>query len=161
MSLLEVLLAGLLFFGSSGASLLLWSGAVATMQADARRSERLESLESELQAIEIRLRDPQLLASPERACDQARAQLVGALEREPAVAGVTRQILGPEPQRQVRVRLVALELERERTYDPAAFGGCTEGAGGSESAAGDTLSPASPLEQAATVEPLSGADGTL
>lgn len=148
MTLLEVLLAGALVFGSSAASLLLWSRAVVSLDVDARRAGLLESLEAELQAAESRLRDPALSLSPPLPCDQRSLQLVAALERDPAPAGVLRQVQLAAPAQPVRLLLAASGVERQRSYDPAAFGGCVEepippsAAGASEPAAvGQPLPP--------------------
>lgn len=124
MSLLEVLLAGALLFGSSAASLLLWSRAALTLDADARRAGWMEGLEAELQAAESRLREPRLSLAPQLSCDQRLLQLVAALERDPTPAGVVRQVLVAAPAQRVRLQLSASGLERQRSYDPAAFGGC-------------------------------------
>jgi hypothetical protein len=127
MTLLEVLLSGVLFLGASAASLAVWSGAVASMDADARRMEALDGLEAELQAAEIRLLDPGLLASPAVACGVVVERLAMALDQEPPVAGVVRQIQWPNADEPLRLRLVAGDQRRERAYSPAAFGGCSPG----------------------------------
>jgi hypothetical protein len=124
MSLLEVLLAGVLFFGSSTASLLIWSRALATLTADAQRAERAESLEAELQSLESRLRDPALLGSS-MSCDQRLQRLVQALDGAPPQPGVGRQILQATAPQPLQVRVKAGGMERQRSYDPAAFGGCS------------------------------------
>lgn len=125
MTLLEVLLAGVLFFGSSSASLLLWSRALASLQADARRAEQLELLEAELEGAESRLRDPGLLAAPAETCEQLAWRLVQAVERSPAPAGVTRTLEAALAGGVLRLRLSVDDLQRERSYEPAAFGGCS------------------------------------
>jgi hypothetical protein len=127
MTLLEVLLSGVLFLGASAASLEVWSRAVGSMGADARRMEALDGLEAELQAAEIRLRDPGLLASPAVACGVVLELLAVALDREPPVAGVVRQIQRPSGDEPLRLLLVAGDQRRERAYSPAAFGGCSPG----------------------------------
>jgi len=150
MTLLEVMLASVLFFASSTASLLTWSRAVAVLEADGRRAERLEGLEAELQAAEMRLRDPALQASPAVPCAAVRQALVQALEREPAAAGVVRQIATGEGGQPLRLQLAASELRREREYDPAAFGGCTHGSSPADSPAGTpTASAAAPFTASA------------
>jgi len=153
MTLLEVLLAGVLFFGSCSASLLTWSRAVAVLEADGRRAERLEGLEAELQAAEMRLRDPALQASPAVPCAAVRQALVQALEREPAAAGVVRQIATGEEGQPLRLQLVASELRRERAYDPAAFGGCSYGSSPADSAAGAPTASAAALSTASASAP--------
>jgi hypothetical protein len=125
MSLLEVLLAGVLFFGSSTASLLLWTRALAFMESDARRAERVESLEAELQSLESRLRDPALWGSPTLTCEQRLQRFVEALEGAPARPGVERQILRDSAPQPLLVRVEAEGLQRQRGYHPAAFGGCS------------------------------------
>jgi hypothetical protein len=148
MTLLEVLLSGVLFLGASAASLAVWSGAVASMDADARRMEALDGLEAELQAAEIRLLDPGLLASPAVACGLVVERLAMALDREPPVAGVVRQIQWPNADEPLRLRLVAGDQRRERAYSPAAFGGCSPSPPSGD--AGD--SAASP----AAIQPIGG-----
>lgn len=127
MNLLEVLLAGVLFFGSSTASLLIWSRAVAALDADARRGALLEGLEAELQAAESRLREAALSQAPGLPCQQRQRQLLAALDRDPAAGGVTRQLEGDASAAAVRLLLGAEGLERRRSYQAAAFGGCLEG----------------------------------
>jgi hypothetical protein len=124
MSLLEVLLGGVLFLGASAASLLVWSQAVEAMAADARRLEALDGLEAELRAAEVRLLDPGLLASPAVACGELTGRLAAALEREPPVAGVVRQLHWPVAGEPLRLQVMAGDQRRERSYSPAAFGGC-------------------------------------
>jgi hypothetical protein len=125
MSLLEVLLAGVLFFGSSTASLLIWSRALATLAADGQRAERVEILEAELQSLESRLRDPALLGSAALSCEQRLQQLVQALEGVPPQPGVGRQILKGAASLPLQVQVEAGGMKRQRSYDPAAFGGCS------------------------------------
>lgn len=126
MNLLEVLLAGVLFFGSASASLLLWSRALATLQADARRGEQMEMLEGALLATESRLRDPALLPAPGgESCGQLERRLAQALEGAPAPLGVTRTLEASLAGGPLRLRLSLDDQQRERSFEPAAFGGCT------------------------------------
>lgn len=125
MTLLEVLLAGVLFFASSSASLLLWSRTLATLQADGRRGEQMELLEAALLAAESRLRDPALLPAPGAdSCEQLALRLAQTLAGAPAPQGVTRTLEATEAGGPLRLRLSLEDLQRERSYEPAAFGGC-------------------------------------
>lgn len=125
MSLLELLLASGLFLGSTGASLAVWGRASVVLAEDRDRLVSLDALEAEMQAEEARLRDPALsLAGATTSCPEQLRRLAGALEAQPAQAGVVREVLVPVGQGVLELRLRAGAQERVRSYNPGAFGGC-------------------------------------
>lgn len=160
MSLLEVLLAGTLFFSSSLASLLIWSRTLATIQADGRRAERLDRLEAELQAAEARLLDPALLPSAALPCDQLPQRLVEVLESQPARPGLLREVVAEAPGAALRLRLVADDLQRERLYAVSAFASCASAtAAGPPQAAGPAGSAGTSPANQAPAATAAGSDG--
>jgi len=139
MSLLELLLASGLFLGSTAASLTVWGQASVVLAEDRDRLVSLDALDAEIQAGEARLRDPALgLGSATATCTQQLWRLAAALQSQPAQAGVVRQVLVPQGQGTLALKLRAGSQERVRLYNPEAFGGCGSGlaAAAGESGAG-------------------------
>jgi hypothetical protein len=125
MNQVEVLMAAVLFLGSLGASMAVWSRAVGALAADQERLVHLDRLEAELVAGESRLRDPFLRqGGPLQPCGVVLHRLVEAIERVPAAEGMERHLSLPPPGDRLQLRLVAGGEERIRLYSPAAFGGC-------------------------------------
>jgi hypothetical protein len=125
MNLLEVLMAGVLFLGSSGAAMAVWSRTAEALAADRERLALLDRLEAEVAAGESRLRDPALrFGSPQVSCSEVMGRLLTALDSAPPSEGVVRQLRLVASDELLQLRLEAGGEERVRAYSPAAFGGC-------------------------------------
>jgi type II secretory pathway pseudopilin PulG len=116
MTLTEILVAASLLVISASASLQVWASGSRWSQASAQRLERQQAQEAQLLRVQAELQ--RLAGTPVAAdCDAAADWLVSQLP------GLQRQGEG------VLLRLQASEgPERERWYDPAAYGLCNPSA---------------------------------
>ncbi len=116
MNLVEVLMAASLLAISASASLQVWASGTSWSQRAQLRQQQQHALEVQLLAVQGRLQ--QLAGTPIAAdCDQAAQWLLAELpELSRHGEGVLLRLQGPDGS------------ERQRWYDPAAYGLCTPSA---------------------------------
>lgn len=136
MSLLENVVAALLFSAVAGVSLGIWS---LGLSAEAQRAERQrggDRIDADLTALEVRLRAGAAALPLAGDCASASQQLVALAAQQPAVAGLWRQlrVTAPDPGLEVTVGLgdggpgnagpSSGAEPRRRWFSPAALGLC-------------------------------------
>lgn len=132
MTLLEGLIATLLFSFSAGSSLQIWSRLSAGVMQEERRQQLADRLDAELAAVDasLRLQSRQLLQLPP--CGNSAAALHSQLAARPLAAGVRRQLSVLEGEEALLLDLAVdgLPIRRQRLYLPAALGLCSTQAAG-------------------------------
>ncbi|MFM7314635.1 MAG: type II secretion system protein J [Cyanobium sp.] len=126
MSLMEVMVAALLFSMSAVSSLQIWSQVTMGVLQEERRQQLLERLDAELAAVEASLRQQKHLGLPEPICGTAADAMKTLLAARPAGDGVERQliVLREEDSLLVEMAIEGLPIRRQRLYQPAALGLC-------------------------------------
>lgn len=130
MSLIEALIAGLLFTISAGSSLQIWSQLCLGVLQEERHQQLADRLEAELAALDasLRLRSRQTLQQPP--CGNSATTLQTLLGSRPSAEGVERR-LTPLPADDgvlLELTIEGLPLRRQRLYLPAALGLCSPAA---------------------------------
>lgn len=143
MSLIEVLIAALLFSLSASASLQIWSQLCQGVIQEERHQQLADRLDTELAALDasLRLQGRQLLQPPP--CGNTGAALHSQLSARPLGAGIQRQLSisaggsGPTGDEALLLELAVdgLPIRRQRLYVPAALGLCSAPAASTGSAA--------------------------
>jgi len=127
MSLLEALIAALLFALSAGASLQIWSQLSMGVIQEERQQQLTDQLDAELAAVEasLRLQSRQQLQPPP--CGDTAAALHAQLSERPSAAGIQRQLTVLQADEALLLDLAVdgLPLRRQRLYLPAALGLCS------------------------------------
>lgn len=146
MSLLEGLIAALLFALSAGASLQIWSQLSVGVIQEEQQQQLADRLDAEVAAIDasLRLQSRQQLQPPP--CGATVAALHDQLSTRPLAAGIQRQltVLHADEALLLDLAVDGLRLRRQRLYMPAALGLCSP-------------IPSAPLPVApAATEPLAG-----
>jgi hypothetical protein len=136
MSLLENVVAALLFSAVAGVSLGIWS---LGLSAEAQRAERERSgdrIDADLTALEVRLRAGAAALPPAGDCASASQQLGALADQQPPASGLWRQlrVTAPDPGLEVTVGLSdggpgsagqsSGAAPRQRWFSPAALGLC-------------------------------------
>ena len=124
MNLIETLVAAMILAISSSFSLQLWASSTTSAEAAEQRQHQLGQLEIALLGSQARL--AALAAKPVASdCAGAASWLVGHLQSQPLVAGLSREVSAEPGAALVRVRISAPEVgERQRWLSPAAYGLC-------------------------------------
>jgi hypothetical protein len=127
MSLIEGLIAALLFSLSAGSSLQIWSQLSLGVMQEERHQQLADRLDAELAAIDasLRLQSRQLLQPPP--CGNTAAALQALLAGRPLAAGIQRQLTVLQAEESVLLNLTVegLPIRRQRLYLPAALGLCS------------------------------------
>ena len=124
MNLVEILVALVILVTSSSCSLQLWASSARSAEQAERSQHQLGQLEIALLGSQARL--AALAAKPVASdCAGAASWLVGHLQSQPLVAGLSREVSAEPGAALVRVRISAPEVgERQRWLSPAAYGLC-------------------------------------
>lgn len=126
MSLIEVLMAALLFSLSAGSSLRIWSLISMGAMQEERRQVLADRLDGELAGLEamLRLQSRQALQPPP--CGHAAASLQALLSARPSAEGVQRRLtlLPADDGLVLELAIEGLPLRRQRLLLPAALGLC-------------------------------------
>jgi len=133
MTLLESVVASLLFASVATASLGIWSLGLTAEASRAAKERSLDRIDAELNAVDLRLRTAGTAATPGGDCSTAQQTLVAAVESVPAAEGVVRQVAADGGGEGVWVSVAAegRPADRRRWFSPAALGMCGGGADGS------------------------------
>lgn len=127
MSLMEVVIAAVLFTFSAGSSLQIWSQLSLGVMQQERHQQLADQLDAELAALDasLRLQSRQLLQPPP--CGNSAAALRSQLSARPLAAGLQRQLTVLEGDEALLLDLAidGLPIRRQRLYLPAALGLCS------------------------------------
>lgn len=132
MTLIEVLMAALLFSLSAGSSVQIWNQLSLGVMQEERHQQLADRLDAELAAVDasLRLQSRQLLQPPP--CGNTAAALHSQLAARPLAAGLQRQLRVLEGEETLLLDLAVdgLPIRRQRLYLPAALGLCSTQAAG-------------------------------
>jgi len=126
MSLIETVMASLVFSLSAAASLHLLDLVSSSELALQKRQQQVDQLEAGLVAFESQLRSAIRLAVPTGDCNRAAGQLLLALQASEPSPGLRRDLTVVAAGEVLQLRLVVdgLGQTRQRDYHPGAFGLC-------------------------------------
>lgn len=133
MTLLESVVASLLFASVATASLGIWSLGLTAEASRSAQERSLDLIDAELNAVDLRLRTMGSAAPAAGPCTTGVLTMVAAVESVPAGEGVVRQVAADGAGEGVWVTVAAegRPADRRRWFSPAALGFCGGGADGS------------------------------
>ena len=130
MTLLESVVASLLFATVATASLGIWSLGLTAEVRRAAQERSLDRIDAELNAVDLRLRAEGAQSPAGGDCASALHTLEAMVEAIPAGEGVEREVVpdGAGEGVWVRVAVAGQAEDRRRWFSPAALGFCSGGA---------------------------------
>jgi hypothetical protein len=133
MTLLESVVASLLFASVATASLGIWSLGLTAEASRSAQERSLDRLDAELNAVDLHLRTTGTAAPAGGHCPTALLTMVAAVASVPTGEGVVRQVAADDAGEGVWVTVAAegRPADRRRWFSPAALGFCDGGADGS------------------------------